>query len=55
MSQSYLVGPAVARLQEVALGDGNILEELLETTKCASLGQITAALFEVGGRYRRAM
>ncbi|MCP4003489.1 MAG: methylmalonyl-CoA mutase, partial [bacterium] len=50
-----LAGGALTRLQEVALSGGNIFEELLETTKVASLGQITEALFEVGGRYRRSM
>ena len=49
------VGPALQRLQEVATAGGNLLAELLETTRRASLGQITEALFEVGGRYRRAM
>ena len=48
-------GPALQRLQEVAIAGGNLLAELLETTRRASLGQITEALFEVGGRYRRAM
>lgn len=46
---------ALARLQRVALSGGNVFEELLETVKVASLGQITEALFEVGGRYRRSM
>jgi methylmalonyl-CoA mutase len=46
---------ALRRLQEVALQGGNVFEELLETVKVASLGQIADALFEVGGRYRRAM
>jgi len=39
----------------VALENGNIFDELMETVKYASLGQITEALFEVGGRYRRNM
>ncbi|HVP29952.1 MAG TPA: methylmalonyl-CoA mutase family protein [Myxococcota bacterium] len=43
------------RLQEVALAGGNVFAELMETVKVASLGQITNALFEVGGRYRRSM
>jgi methylmalonyl-CoA mutase len=43
------------RLQEVALAGGNVFAELMETVKVASLGQISAALFEVGGQYRRAM
>jgi isobutyryl-CoA mutase len=43
------------RLQEVALRNGNLFEELMETVKYCSLGQITKALFEVGGQYRRNM
>jgi len=46
---------ALARLQEVALQNGNLFAELMEATKCCSLGQITQALFEVGGQYRRNM
>jgi methylmalonyl-CoA mutase len=46
---------ALARLQQVARAGGNLFEELLETVKVASLGQISEALFEVGGRYRRNM
>jgi methylmalonyl-CoA mutase len=44
---------ALARLQEVALSGGNIFAELMRTVRSASLGQITRALFEVGGEYRR--
>jgi methylmalonyl-CoA mutase len=43
------------RLQKVAITNGNIFEELMETVKYCSLGQITKALFEVGGQYRRNM
>lgn len=43
------------RLQQVAVQNGNIFAELMETVKYCSLGQITAALFEVGGQYRRNM
>ncbi|MDH4006456.1 MAG: methylmalonyl-CoA mutase family protein [Desulfuromonadales bacterium] len=46
---------ALARLQQVAQSGGNIFAELLETVKVASLGQITGALYEVGGKYRRNM
>jgi methylmalonyl-CoA mutase len=46
---------ALARLQAVARAGGNVFEELLETVKVASLGQISEALFQVGGRYRRSM
>ncbi|MEI7547373.1 MAG: methylmalonyl-CoA mutase family protein, partial [Actinomycetota bacterium] len=44
---------ALARLREVALHGGNVFAELMNTVRSASLGQITDALFEVGGRYRR--
>lgn len=43
------------RLQEKAIQNKNIFEELMETVKYCSLGQITHALFEVGGQYRRNM
>ena len=43
------------RLKQVALQNGNIFEELMECVKVASLGQITTALYEVGGQYRRNM
>jgi len=43
------------RLQKVAIHNGNIFEELMEAVKYCSLGQITKALFEVGGQYRRNM
>ena len=46
---------ALLRLQSAASEGGNVFTELLEVTKVASLGQISDALFEVGGRYRRAM
>jgi methylmalonyl-CoA mutase len=46
---------ALSQLQQVAIANQNIFAELMETVKCCSLGQITEALFEVGGRYRRNM
>ena len=46
---------ALERLQQVARAGGNVFAELMETVQVASLGQISDALFEVGGRYRRAM
>jgi methylmalonyl-CoA mutase len=46
---------ALKRLQQVAISNGNLFAELMETVKCCSLGQITHALFEVGGQYRRSM
>ncbi len=42
-------------LQEVAIQNGNLFEALMDTCKVCSLGQITSALFEVGGQYRRNM
>jgi methylmalonyl-CoA mutase len=46
---------ALQRLQDVAVAGGNIFAELMETVKYASLGQISHALYEVGGKYRRNM
>jgi methylmalonyl-CoA mutase len=46
---------ALARLQTVATNSGNLFEELMETVKVATLGQITHALYRVGGEYRRMM
>ncbi len=46
---------ALERLKNVALSGDNIFEELLETVKHCSLGQITNALYSVGGQYRRNM
>jgi isobutyryl-CoA mutase len=46
---------ALRKLQETASQNGNLFEELMETVKYCSLGQITHALFSVGGQYRRNM
>jgi len=46
---------SLKRLKEVAISDGNLFSELMETVKYCSLGQITHALYEVGGQYRRNM
>jgi methylmalonyl-CoA mutase len=46
---------ALKRLQEAARSGGNTFDALLEAVKVCSLGQITQALFEVGGQYRRNM
>ncbi|MCP9752663.1 methylmalonyl-CoA mutase family protein [Ferruginibacter sp. HRS2-29] len=43
------------QLQKVAVNNGNLFEELMETVKYCSLGQITNALYSVGGQYRRSM
>jgi methylmalonyl-CoA mutase len=46
---------ALQRLKETAINNGNLFAELMETVKVCSLGQITHALYEVGGQYRRSM
>ena len=46
---------ALARLQAVARDRGNVFAELMETVKSNSLGQISSALYHVGGEYRRNM
>jgi isobutyryl-CoA mutase len=43
------------RLQQAAVNNENLFEELMETVKYCSLGQITNALYSVGGQYRRNM
>jgi methylmalonyl-CoA mutase len=48
-------GPALERLRDQMRSGANLFETLLETVRVASLGQITAALYELGGKYRRAM
>lgn len=42
-------------LQQTAIENGNLFAALMETVKYCSLGQITNALYEVGGQYRRNM
>ena len=43
------------QLKNTAIQNGNLFESLMETVKSCSLGQITNALYEVGGQYRRNM
>jgi len=45
----------LSKVQDAAIENKNMFEELMEATKVCSLGQITEALFEVGGQYRRNM
>ncbi|MCC5923987.1 MAG: methylmalonyl-CoA mutase family protein [Crocinitomicaceae bacterium] len=45
----------IAEIQEAAIQNENMFEKLMEACKYCSLGQITEALFEVGGQYRRNM
>src|SRR5437868_6592424 len=46
---------ALAKLQKAAIENGNLFAELMETVRYCSLGQITNALYAVGGQYRRNM
>jgi isobutyryl-CoA mutase len=46
---------ALSKLKQTARKNENLFEELMETVKTASLGQISRALYEVGGQYRRNM
>ena len=43
------------RLQQAVMDNGNVFEVLMDAVRVCSLGQITSALFEVGGQYRRNM
>ena len=46
---------ALAALQQAAIENANVFEKLMDAVRVCSLGQITTALFEVGGQYRRNM
>ena len=46
---------AIAKLRQTVIDNGNVFAELMHTVRVCSLGQITNALFEVGGQYRRSM
>ena len=43
------------KLKKKALENANLFDQLMETVKCCSLGQVTQALYQVGGQYRRNM
>jgi methylmalonyl-CoA mutase len=45
----------LTRLQQAVIEDRNVFEVLMDAVRVCSLGQITSALFEVGGQYRRSM
>ena len=55
LHQNQNTDPMLKSLQKVAINNENIFGELMEVCKYCSLGQITNALFEVGGQYRRNM
>jgi len=46
---------ALAALQKAAIDNENVFSKLMDAARVCSLGQITTALFEVGGQYRRNM
>jgi methylmalonyl-CoA mutase len=48
-------GQMLKKLEDVALQNGNIFEQLMETVNYCTLGQITNTLYKVGGQYRRNM
>ncbi len=54
-SSAEQVAKHITILQDAAIKNENLFEHLMEATKICSLGQITSALFEVGGQYRRNM
>ncbi len=47
--------PMLARLKRTVIENGNVFAVLVDAVRVCSLGQITQALFEVGGQYRRSM
>jgi len=54
-SNAQKVAEQLSLIQEAAIQNKNIFDQLMEATKFCSLGQLTSALFEVGGQYRRNM
>jgi len=48
-------GPMLERLRETVINNGNVFADLIDAVRVCSLGQITEALYEVGGQYRRSM
>ena len=47
--------PMLETLKQAVINNGNVFEVLMDAVRVCSLGQITTALFEVGGQYRRSM
>ncbi|HMO39736.1 MAG TPA: methylmalonyl-CoA mutase family protein [Saprospiraceae bacterium] len=54
-AKAEIVPAVLKQLQQTALSNQNIFAALMEATKHCTLGQITHALYEVGGQYRRNM
>jgi methylmalonyl-CoA mutase len=55
LAQNDRSSAELSRLKKAAVNNQNIFEQLMEATKVCSIGQITSALFKVGGQYRRNM
>ena len=56
MSTAARRSPAMLKkLQQAVIDNRNVFEVLMDAVRVCSLGQITTALFEVGGQYRRSM
>ena len=53
--QALRVDSTLKRLEQAVIENLNVFEVLVEAVRVCSLGQITNALFEVGGQYRRNM
>jgi methylmalonyl-CoA mutase N-terminal domain/subunit len=51
--KKFIFADQLNKIQKAAVQNENIFEHLMEASKYCSLGQITDALFEVGGQYRR--
>jgi methylmalonyl-CoA mutase len=48
-------GPMLAKLKQTVIDNGNVFAVLVDAVRVCSLGQISGALYEVGGQYRRSM
>jgi methylmalonyl-CoA mutase len=49
------VSEQLKKVKKAAISNENVFEYLMEASKFCSLGQLTQALYEVGGQYRRNM
>jgi methylmalonyl-CoA mutase len=54
-AESAAAGAALQKLQQDALTGGNVFASLMDAAKVCSLGQMSQALYRVGGQYRRNM
>lgn len=43
------------KLRQAVIADENVFNVIMQAVRCCSLGQISSALYEVGGQYRRSM